>query len=188
MSIASIRPDGWNFPLFVHVLGAMVLVGLLAAVVVLLVVSLRAPDRAATLRLAFRTTLVGAIPAYIVMRIGAEWIADKENVPDDLSWIGIGYTVADAGLLVLIVVTVLAGLAARRAGRGPDGGGLIRPTAGLTLLLIAAMRWRSGRWRRSRPSGSIQRRPLPSGCAPAAVTSATARPATLNAMAAPSQR
>ena len=25
--IASIRPDSWNFPLFLHVLGAMVLVG-----------------------------------------------------------------------------------------------------------------------------------------------------------------
>jgi len=118
----------------------MVLVGLLAAVVVLLVVSLRAPDRTAALRLAFRTTLIGAIPAYLVMRIGAEWIADKENAPDDVSWIGIGYAVSDVGLLVLIVVAVLAGLAARRAGRGRggDGGGLIRPTAALTLLLIAA--------------------------------------------------
>ena len=31
MSYASVRPDTWNFPLFLHVLGAMVLVGLLAA-------------------------------------------------------------------------------------------------------------------------------------------------------------
>ena len=25
--IATVRPDSWNFPLFVHVLGAMILVG-----------------------------------------------------------------------------------------------------------------------------------------------------------------
>ena len=29
--LASIRPDSWNFPLFLHVLGAMVLVGGLLA-------------------------------------------------------------------------------------------------------------------------------------------------------------
>ncbi len=28
--LASIRPDSWNFPLFLHVLGAMILVGGLA--------------------------------------------------------------------------------------------------------------------------------------------------------------
>jgi hypothetical protein len=25
--LAAVRPDSWNFPLFVHVLGAMILVG-----------------------------------------------------------------------------------------------------------------------------------------------------------------
>jgi hypothetical protein len=138
MSFAAVRPDSWNFPLFVHVLGAMMLVGLLATVVVLLVVSLRSRDRAATLRLAFRTTLIGAIPAYLVMRIGAEWIADKENVPDDVSWIGIGYSVADGSLLFLIIVTILAGLALRRVRRGDDGGGLTRVSAGIMMLLIVA--------------------------------------------------
>ena len=32
--LASIRPDSWNFPLFLHVLGAMVLVGAVTAAAV----------------------------------------------------------------------------------------------------------------------------------------------------------
>jgi hypothetical protein len=140
MSYAAVRPDAWNFPLFLHVLGAMVLVGLLAvAVAVLIAAAGGSGDRTAAVRLAFRTLLIGAIPAYLVMRIGAEWIADKENLTDsDASWIGIGYSVADGGLLLLIVVNVLAGLAYRRARRGGQPLTLVRWTTGLTLRLIVA--------------------------------------------------
>ena len=140
MSYAAVRPDSWNFPLFLHVLGASVLVGLLAVAVAVLIAATRSgDDRTAAVRLAFRTLLIGAIPAYLVMRVGAEWIADKENLADsDASWIGIGYSVADGGLLVLIVVNVLAGLAYRRARRGGQPLTLVRWTTGLTLLLIVA--------------------------------------------------
>jgi hypothetical protein len=139
MSYAAVRPDSWNLPLFLHVLGAMVLVGLLAVAVVVLVVSQRADDRTASVRLAFRTLLIGAIPAYLVMRVGAEWIASKEHLEDsDASWIGIGYGVADMGLLLLIVLNVLAGLAYRRARRGGTPRTLVSWTTGLTLLLIVA--------------------------------------------------
>jgi hypothetical protein len=139
MSYAAVRPDSWNFPLFLHVLGAMVLVALLATAVVVLAVSQRADDRTASVRLAFRTLLIGAIPAYIVMRVGAEWIASKEHLEDsDASWIGIGYGVADMGLLLLIVLNVLAGLAYRRARRGGTPRTLVSWTTGLTLLLIVA--------------------------------------------------
>ena len=69
MSLAAVRPDSWNFPLLLHVLGAMVLVALLAVAVVVLSAALRSDDRAAALRLAFRTLLIGAIPAYLVMRV-----------------------------------------------------------------------------------------------------------------------
>ena len=127
MSFAAVRPDDWNLALLVHVLGAMVLV------------ALRADDRTATVRFAFRTLLIGAVPAYLVMRVGAEWIASKEHLEDsDASWIGIGYSVADGGLLLLIVMTVLAGLAVRRARRGGEPRSLLRWTTGLTLLLIVA--------------------------------------------------
>jgi hypothetical protein len=140
MSLAAIRPDSWNFPLLLHVLSAMVFVALLAAVVVVLVVSLRGSDRAGALRFAFRTLLFGAVPAYVVMRGAAEWIASKENVPEDdpPSWINIGYMVTDVGLLVLIAITVLAGLASRRAQRGGEPVRLVRWAEALTLLLIVA--------------------------------------------------
>ena len=139
MSFAAVRPDSWNFPLLLHVLGAMVLVALLAAAAVVLSVALRSDDRAAALRLAFRTLLIGAIPAYLVMRVGAEWVASKENLEDaDFAWINIGYMVADIGLVVLIVTTVLAGMASRRAARGGAPGGLVRWANGLALLLILA--------------------------------------------------
>jgi hypothetical protein len=139
MSYAAVRPDSWNFQLFLHVLGAMTLVGLLAAAVVVLGVSQRGGDRTAAVRLSFRTLLIGAIPAYLVMRVGAEWIASKEHLEDSYaSWIGIGYSVADGGLLLLIVVNVLAGLAYRRARRGGEPRTLVSWTTGLTLLLIVA--------------------------------------------------
>jgi heme A synthase len=139
MSYAAVRPDAWNFPLFLHVLGAMTLVALLAAAAVVLTVSLQANDRVAAVRFAFRTLLIGAVPAYLVMRVGAEWIASKEHLEDsDASWIGVGYSVADGGLLLLIVMTVLSGLAVRRARRGGEPRALVRWTTGLTLLLIVA--------------------------------------------------
>jgi peptidoglycan biosynthesis protein MviN/MurJ (putative lipid II flippase) len=139
MSLAAVRPDSWNFPLLLHVLGAMVLVALLAVAAVVLSAALRSDDRVAALRLAFRTLLIGAIPAYLVMRVGAEWVASKENLEDaDFAWINIGYSVADGGLLVLIVMTVLTGIASRRAKRGDTPSGLVRWANGLALLLIVA--------------------------------------------------
>jgi hypothetical protein len=131
MSLAAVRPDSWNFPLLLHVAGAMVLVGALATVVVVLVAAQRG-EGAAARRLAFRTLLFGAIPAYLVMRVGAEWVLSEEDVPDDLTWIGIGYMVADIGLLILIVSTVLTGMAARR----DPATKLVRAANALTLLLI----------------------------------------------------
>jgi hypothetical protein len=111
------RPDSFNFPLLVHVLGAMVLVGTVAAGVTVELVSMRsqAPERLR--RLAFRTFLLGALPAYIVMRIGAEWIHSKEfpKGSDDPTWIGIGYITADGGAIVLLVSLILAGIASRKS-------------------------------------------------------------------------
>ena len=130
--MAVIRADSVNFPLLLHVGGAMVMVGALAAVIVVLAVAKR--GEAGALRLAFRTLLIGAIPAYIVMRVGAEWSASEANVDEDAAWVGIGYMVADGGLLILIIATVLAGLASRRGAAG----GLVRWANGLTVLLIVA--------------------------------------------------
>ncbi len=114
---AAIRPDDWDFPLFVHVFGAMVLVGTLVVAAWFLFAA-RRDNSLDGVRWGWRTLLFAALPAYIVMRVGAEWIADEEKLTDsEAAWIGIGYLTSDAGALVLIVALVAAGIAVRRAGR-----------------------------------------------------------------------
>jgi hypothetical protein len=135
--LAAIRADSVNFPLLVHVLGAMMLVGTLAAAAATVVLS-RTGNGAALQRIAFRALIAGAVPAFILMRLAAEWVKDKENASDDATWIGIGYTVADMGVLLLIIATVLAGLALRRANRGgttPGALGAISAAIASLLLL-----------------------------------------------------
>jgi hypothetical protein len=138
--LAAIRPDAWNFPLLVHVLGAMLLVGALALAASALILAWR-DGNASLVRLGYRSLLVGALPAWIVMRGAAEWIADREGLTGDEvpSWVDIGYSSADAGFLLLVISTVLAGLALRRAGRteGSSGGFSRASTVVVSLVLIA---------------------------------------------------
>jgi hypothetical protein len=135
--VATIRPDAWDFPLLVHVTGSMLLVGALVVVVASMGSALRRGDGAEVLTgLAFRALLLGVLPAYILMRVGAEWIASKEDVPDDVDWIGIGYMVSDGGLLLWIIAAVVAWRAARRGAAGP--GGLGRAVVGLSGVLLVA--------------------------------------------------
>ena len=72
--LASIRPDDWNLPLFLHVLGAMTLVGALG-LVVLSLASARGGDSAAACGSPTARCCFAAIPAWIVMRLSAQWIA-----------------------------------------------------------------------------------------------------------------
>ena len=139
--LALIRPDSWNFPLFVHVFGAMVLVGTMAAAVTAELVSIRseAPERLR--RLAFRAFLFGALPAYVVMRVGAEWIHSKEfgKDADEPTWVGIGYITADGGAIVLLVALILAGVASRK------GKARLGRAAGL-LAAVALVAWLVAVW------------------------------------------
>src|SRR5919109_786301 len=113
--LAILRPDEWNGPLFLHLLGAFALVGGLLAVAVATVAPRRLPGSGAVLdRLAFRTLLVVAWPGFVVMRVSGQWLESKEDVPDDPTWLGIGFLVSDLGALLLLVLTVLAWRATRR--------------------------------------------------------------------------
>jgi hypothetical protein len=121
--VAVVRPDAWGLPLFIHVLGAMVMVGALVLAASYLFAAARGGSLEAT-NAGFRSLLYAALPAFIVMRAGAEWIADKENVKDsNATWIGIGYSVSDLGALLIIVATVASWLALRRARRDGSGSG-----------------------------------------------------------------
>ena len=143
MPLLIIRPDDWNFPLLLHVAGAMVMCGALvvAAATLLLAVRSSGDDRVSLARFSFRILLIGVLPAYIVMRGAAEWIYSKEGFSgdNDPGWIGIGYITSDLGLLLIIISTVLAGLAARRIRTNPDGPSMMtRISMALTFILIAA--------------------------------------------------
>ena len=87
-------------------------------------------------RIAFRSLWMVGIPAYVVMRIGAEWLYSKEfgDTDDDPAWIGIGYTVADVGLLVFLIALALAGVAARR-----KSAGLGKASGYIGVLLLVAL-------------------------------------------------
>jgi hypothetical protein len=142
MTAASIHPGEWNLPLFVHVGGAMLLVAALVVVAAAMGAAVRRGDGALELtRLAYRALLVGVIPAYIVMRAGAEWIVSKEGV-DDTSWVGIGYSTADGGLLLVIIAAVLAWRATRRGTDAPGGPGrAVVVLAGVLLLAYTVAIW-----------------------------------------------
>ena len=137
--LAATRPTDWNFPLFVHVFGAMVLVGGL-----LTGASMLAFARGDTrfLRLGYWTLLVLALPGYIVMRIGAEWISSREgwdDLPDEAipAWLDIGYFVADAGALLVLIALILGGIGVRRL-RDGKGAGLLKATMVIALIVLAA--------------------------------------------------
>jgi uncharacterized membrane protein len=106
-----------HLALFLHVLGAMLLVGTLLAVGFATVLGRRSPDNAPGLaRFSLKTLLLGVLPSYILMRVGAQWTESEQNFPDDFEakWIDIGYITADAGALLILISAVLAGIGLRR--------------------------------------------------------------------------
>jgi hypothetical protein len=142
--VAVVRPDGWDLPLFLHVLGAIALTGATGAAAVLALAAVRQTDtgRAALLgRLTFRTLLLAALPAFILMRAAAEWINSKEDVAGDPTWLGLGYIVSDAGFVLLVLLTIVTGIATRggRAGAWPTR--VVTVVAPLYLAALAVAVW-----------------------------------------------
>ena len=139
--LAAHRPTDWNFPLFVHVLGAMILVGGLLAGASLITFA-RGDTR--FLRLGYWALLLVALPGYLVMRIGAQWIYSKEGW-DDLpdaeipTWIDLGFIIADLGALLTVIALVVGGIGVRRL-RDGKGRGLLKASMVIAwLVLLAAL-------------------------------------------------
>lgn len=141
ISAGAIRPDDWNLSLFIHVLAALVMVGALVTAAYFLFAARREGSLELT-RYGFRTLLYATLPAFIVMRVTSQWVADKQGLTDsDAAWIGIGFITTDAGALILIGSTIATGLAVRRAGRAEGTAAVGRApavAAWLTALLIVA--------------------------------------------------
>jgi len=138
--LALSRPTDWNVPLFVHVLGAMILVGGLLTASSALVVARGDPR---LLRLGYWALLAVGLPGYVVMRIGAEWTYSREGWDDlpegteEPSWLGIGYVVADLGALLVLVALIVGGVGIRRQ-RGGGGAGLLKAALAISLLVLVA--------------------------------------------------
>jgi uncharacterized membrane protein len=138
--LAAIRPDDWNFPLLLHVLGAMLLVGGLTAAVAALWLGWRG-DSVTLPRLGFRSLLFVAFPSWWLMWIAAQWIASKEGFDDlEPTWIEIGYITAEPGGLLLLISIILTGLGVRRMRQAepPRASVLVRIGTVLVTIVLAA--------------------------------------------------
>jgi hypothetical protein len=140
VTLASICGQTCGVPLFLHVLGATLLIGGFSAVVVVAVAALRHPEHAALLRrIAFQTTLIVVWPAFIATVAGGHWTLSREfgdnRTPP--GWALVGIAVTDIGVVVVIVLTVFAWLAIRR----PRMGRAVAALAGLDLGALVVTLW-----------------------------------------------
>jgi hypothetical protein len=135
------------WPLFLHVLGAMTTFGAILTAVLLAGVAWRRPD-AAFLRRATFTTLLTAIPFYVLLRVFAQIIYDREKDVfggKDPTWVGIGFIVSDLGLLILLLTIGLTYWWVR-SGRAVAGRIVAGTSSVLLVLLTVAMLAMSGKW------------------------------------------
>jgi hypothetical protein len=120
--LALIRPGGWNFPLFLHVLGATVLVGGVLTGASALYFA-RGNQR--LLRLGYWSLLLVGFPGLVLMRFGATLIWSKESGHSffwaifphpsvDPTWIEIGGTVSDLGGAGLVLALILGWFGVKR--------------------------------------------------------------------------
>lgn len=131
-TLALLRPTEWEWPLFLHVLGAMVMTGGTLLALTALAAAWRTDDTAA-LRLGYRALLLGALPGWLVMRVFAQvTLAESPYEDTEPGWVAIGFITSEPGLLLLIAATVLAGISTRRAA----GGTRARVAVVLTAILL----------------------------------------------------
>ena len=136
--LAAIRPDDVNVALLVHVFGAVVLVGALFTASAAAIVGWRDEDGALR-RLSYKTLLAVALPAWFVMRIGAQWVYSEEHLDElneDPTWVVIGFVTAEPGGLLLLIALILGGIGLWRS-RSGSGAGLLKASGVIATLLVA---------------------------------------------------
>jgi hypothetical protein len=135
------------WPLFLHVLGAMTTFGAVFTAVLLSLVAWKRAD-AAFLRRATFSTLLAAIPFYVLLRVFGQIMYTREKDAfggDDPTWVGIGFIFADAGALLLLITIGLA-YWWLRSGK-PVAGRIVTGTSTLLLVMLTvAMLAMSGKW------------------------------------------
>ena len=150
LAAISARADSWNFPLLVHVTGAMILVGGMLTAATALVLA-RGDER--RLKLGFYSLLFVALPGLILTKLGATLIWHKESAhsligaafphPNDPHWIMVGGTALDGGGGLLVLGLILGWFGLRRL----DGGQsdflhkvpVVKKMTGETLLKLTTI-------------------------------------------------
>jgi hypothetical protein len=140
LALAGGQSHGYDFAVFVHVAGAMILMGGLVTAAGAGIIGWRDPAPGLR-RLGALTLFAVALPGWIVMRVGAEWAYSKspwDKLSDSLqpTWLDIGYITADAGGILLLAALILGGIGLRRA-RSGRGVGLLKTSTVLAAVLIA---------------------------------------------------
>jgi hypothetical protein len=126
-----------DFPVFLHVLGAAVLIGSLLFVAAAQLVAWRQgePERGALARAGFLGLLLGVLPGYVAMRVGAQWAeGELSEAQEEADWIDIGYITADIGAVLILFSIVLSAIGLWR----PPGRILGRVVGVVSTLLVAA--------------------------------------------------
>jgi len=109
--LAILRPDSWNLPLFLHVLGAAAVTGATAATFVAAISVGRWP----WLRLVVaRTLLLAVFPSWLLMRLAGAWEDSRSSIGDGSGWLDVGYLVGDAGFVLLLLAMILGAVGVRR--------------------------------------------------------------------------
>jgi hypothetical protein len=147
----AIASRDWEFPLFLHVLTAMILVGTVFAVAFALVFAWQrgeGGDQVTFTRFAYKALLYGVIPAWVLMRIPAQWVFEEspwgdQGFGEEDRWIQVGLLATEGGIVTIIAATILARLSLKRLERDGSDSRFGRLAAlaviGLLLLLLAAI-------------------------------------------------
>jgi hypothetical protein len=137
--LAAIRPDDQSFALLLHLVGATVVFGALLASATSLVLA-RGETR--LLRLGYFSLLLVGLPGLILLRLAGEWLYRLQqwnDIPDQFdepTWLRIGFIVADWGGLLFLLALALGGIGIVRLRSGKGGGGLLRATMVIDIVLI----------------------------------------------------
>jgi hypothetical protein len=141
--IAAIRPTDWNWILLGHLAAALVLVaGLIVVVLVSFAAHRKAQsDHVPLLRaIAFRSTLVLVIPAFVLVHVFGAMLADREY-PGDAApgWLDSAFAITTIATIAALVLLALQFWVLRRVRAGHLGGWQAGLATYLAPVVLAAM-------------------------------------------------
>lgn len=141
--LAVIRPNDWNWLLLFHLLSAFVLVGGVLTVVLASLAAGREadPEHVPLLRaVAFRTNLVVVLPAFVVLFVFGDVLANREYKHGDPDWLSASYVITGVSLIVGgVFLTLLQFWVLRRTRAGQLGGWPAELATYVPAVILAAL-------------------------------------------------